>query len=196
MDTCMQGIVLASSSVYRAALLNRLPLKWSAQAPDIDEQMLPGERPEALAPRLASEKAHAVVSDHPRALIIGSDQVAAVGNTLLGKPGTPAKACAQLAQMSGQSVRFMTAVYVVDAVTGHHRQALDTTVATLRNLSHSEIARYVELDNPVNCAGSFRIESLGISLFHQVETTDPTALIGLPMIALCQALRELGIPLP
>ncbi|MEE9321497.1 MAG: nucleoside triphosphate pyrophosphatase [Granulosicoccus sp.] len=192
----MQDIVLASSSVYRAELLNRLPLEWSAHPPDIDERVLPGETPEALVERLASEKAYAIAVDHPLALIIGSDQVATVEGAILGKPGTLAKTCEQLSQMSGKRVRFLTAVYIVNAATGQHRQALDTTVASLRNLTSNEIKRYVEFDKPINCAGGFKVESLGVSLFQRIETRDPTALIGLPMIALCQALRELGIPLP
>jgi septum formation protein len=205
----LQALVLASGSRYRAELLRRLGLPFSQCSPDIDEAALPGERPLALAVRLAAAKAAATVTALGLAtaeadandalqgtLVIASDQVAALGHDRLRKPGTADRAQAQLASMSGQSVHFYTALCLVDCVSGRQFSAVDTTVARLRQLSDTEIARYVAADQPLDCAGSFKVEALGISLFESVDSRDPTSLTGLPLIALCAGLRQFGIAIP
>lgn len=198
----MQVLVLASGSQYRARLLGRLNLEFLSVSPDIDESPANGEKPDILACRLAHEKAcassvSALASslDHP-AIIIASDQVAAVGDLTLGKPGNEANARQQLQAMSGKAVTFYTSLYMARFTTGQAFSWLDTTVATLRVLSYDEIERYIAVDQPFDCAGSFKMETSGISLFERVSTNDPTALIGLPMIAVCQGLRTLGVPVP
>lgn len=198
----MQVLVLASGSQYRAQLLQRLNLPFSTISPDIDETPHTREEPAALASRLARQKAHAAqnlyqntdADQHP--LFIASDQVAAVDNVLLGKPGSEELACQQLQSMQGRSVTFFTALHLYSELNGREFTALDTTVATLRALKEEEIQRYVAADQPLDCAGSFKVESLGISLFERVTTDDPTALIGLPMIAVCRGLRHLSVPVP
>ena len=204
----MQAVVLASSSQYRAQLLSRLGLEFEALSPDLDESFEPDESPTQLATRLARQKAHAVdamlkkadeqtvVKPTPSRLIIGSDQVAATGNITLGKPETAEQACAQLSRMSGQCVEFLTALYILDSVTGRYFTALDVTTATLRALDEHSIARYVAVDKPLDCAGSFKVEALGISLFEAVKSDDPTALVGLPLIKVCEGLRYFGMQLP
>lgn len=190
----MSALILASTSRYRAELLARLRLPFSCIAPGVDEAALPGERPQALASRLAQAKAVAVTRYQPGSLAIGSDQVAELRGLALGKPGTRAAACAQLAAMSGQEVLFHTAVCVSDGRT--HRQALDLTRVRFRHLRAEEIERYVEAEQPLDCAGSFKCEGLGISLFEAIDNQDPTALVGLPLIALSRLLREAGYSLP
>ena len=189
-------LILASTSRYRAELLNRLGLSFDTCDPGFDEPELPGEMPEARASRLALEKAKAVASSSPNAVIIGSDQVAAVGGKLLHKPGTMNNAIEQLKQMRGQQVLFSTAVAVVDARSGSHHQAMDITTANMRESDDGEIERYLQADQPLDCAGSFKVESLGICLFDSVSTDDPTALVGLPLIKLCQLLRQCGLSVP
>lgn len=193
----MQVLVLGSGSRYRADLLRRFRLPFSQISPDIDESAMAGEQPNALATRLAGEKAAAVrdlLADS--AIIIASDQVAALGAERLRKPGTVALAQQQLHRMNGQSVDFFTALCLLDTATGQQFNALDRTHVRLRNLSGSEITRYIEADQPMDCAGSFRVESLGPTLFASVNSHDPTALIGLPMIALSEGLRQFGFTLP
>ena len=198
----MQVLVLASGSQYRAELLGRLNHPFEQFSPDIDESPHLGESPKELATRLAENKAKTpdldtfVASIAKSAIIIASDQVAAVGSQLLGKPGTFEQASKQLCAMSGKTVAFYTSLYLRDTATGASYQALDTTRATLRTLSEEEIQRYLEADKPLDCAGSFKVESLGISLFDSVESQDPTALVGLPMIELCKGLRALGLDVP
>jgi len=212
-------LVLASGSQYRAALLRRLQHPFSQFSPDIDESAKPDELPSELAQRLARQKACASSlqayldtlrsealqtasrQSHPNdtdqgAIVIASDQVAAVGTQCLGKPGTVECACLQLAAMSGQQVVFSTALYMMNTSSKRVFSALDVTTAHLRRLGDAEIARYVDADQPLDCAGSFKVEALGISLFERIESQDPTALIGLPMIALCTGLRELGLAIP
>jgi len=191
-----QYYLLGSTSKYRAELLARLQLPFITASPKCHETPLPSEQPGELARRLAQTKAISLQSDHPNAIIIGSDQVAALGDVVLGKPGTAAKARQQLQAMRGKSVVFYTAVSVVDCRSGQVLNATDETVATLRDLSDAEIDRYIEIESPLDCAGSFMVEKLGISLFERVESNDPTALIGLPLIKLCQCLRELGCSVP
>ncbi|MBS0557438.1 MAG: septum formation protein Maf [Proteobacteria bacterium] len=194
-------LILASSSKYRRELLSRLTPNFRSAAPDIDETPLGDECANDLAGRLAWEKARAVARTNPGAMVIGSDQVAHVEGIAeaIGKPGTSAAARAQLAAFSGRCVWFRTAVCVLDARTeSDPRQmprfiALDTTRVYFRDLDADTIARYVERERPLDCAGSFKAEGLGIALFERIESNDPTALIGLPLIVLCRLLREAGI---
>jgi septum formation protein len=191
-------LVLASSSRYRRELLSRLLLQFRVEAPDVDETPRENEAPPALAGRLARAKALAVAARNPGALVIGSDQVAEVDGRALGKPGTAERARAQLAASSGRAVVFHTAICLADARALPVREfaTSDMTRVVFRTLSADEIARYVERENPVDCAGSFKSEGLGIALFERIETTDPTALIGLPLIALADLLRRAGFTLP
>lgn len=193
----MQVLVLGSGSRYRAELLQRLKLPFSQVSPDIDETARPGEPPDELAIRLADQKAAAVLSVAPEsAIIITSDQVAALGSERLRKPGSVEVAQNQLREMNDQSVDFFTSLCLLNTATGEKFAALDHTRARLRRLTEVEIARYVDADLPLDCAGSFKVESLGISLFESIDSKDPTALIGLPLIALSKGLRLFGVALP
>lgn len=193
----MQVLVLASGSRYRAELLQRLNLPFLQCSPNIDESALPDENPGQLASRLARGKADAAcILTQPDALVIASDQVAACEGLRLHKPGSEERAREQLTRMSGHSVDFYTALCLLDTGSGRYFDALDVTTARLRALEQDEITRYIAADQPLDCAGSFKVEALGISLFDSVESQDPTALIGLPMIALCRALRQAGVQIP
>ena len=191
-------VVLASTSAYRAQLLRRLLDDFTQAAPDVAETHVAGEAPAARARRLAETKSRALAEHFPDALLIGSDQVAASGAMILDKPGDVATARAQLAACSGCEVVFHTAVCVLDTrvqpVRAHG--AIDVTTVRFRTLDDTEIARYVERERPLDCAGSFKSEGLGIALFQRIETVDPTALIGLPLIALARLLREAGLATP
>lgn len=189
------ALILASTSAYRRAALERLGLRFEVRSPGVDETAIAGEMPAGLAMRLAEAKAAAVAADRPDALVIGSDQVAHLDGRLLGKPGTPAGAREQLARSSGREVEFLTALVLVDGRDGKVARHLDRTVVRFRSLSAEEIARYVDRDEPLDCAGSFRSEGLGISLFERIDSEDPTALVGLPLIALARLLREKGYDL-
>ena len=191
----MPRLILASTSSYRRELLARLRLPFDIVRPDTDETALPGEAPLALAQRLAEAKAAAVAALHPAAWVIGSDQVAELDGQALGKPGGREAAIAQLTAMSGRAVRFRTGVCLSRAGTAS-RGALDTTTVRFRALDADEIARYVDAEQPYDCAGSFKSEGLGIVLFKAIESRDPTALIGLPMIATARLLRDAGFGLP
>lgn len=182
-------LVLASTSTYRAELLARLGIPFEAVAPTLDEPLRAGEAPHRRAARLALEKASAVARQRPEALVIGSDQVAAVGKLILRKPGDATSQRAQLARQSGQQVDFHTGLCVVDA-SGRRLEHVDHTRCQMRVLTTAEIDRYVCAEPAYDCAGGFKVEGLGISLFSQVESTDPSALIGLPLIALCRFLRQ------
>ena len=175
-------IWLASTSRYRRELLGRLGLPFDCEAPGVEETRLPGESPQALAQRLALGKARAVAERHPGALVIGSDQVCALGERVFGKPGDAAGARAQLADLSGHTAQFFTAVAIVGVHAGIWKQHLDETRCVFRSLGPDEIAAYVEAERPFDCAGSFKVEGLGITLFERIESQDPTALIGLPLI--------------
>lgn len=191
-------LILASTSVYRRALLDRLGLPFAVARPEVDETPLPGETPEAMVVRLARAKAEAVATGtdgSAGAWAIGSDQTAELDGQPLGKPGTVENAIAQLGAMSGREVRFLTAVCVAGP-DGRHHEALDVTVVRFRTLAADEIARYVERERPLDCAGSFKSEGLGIALFEAIENRDPTALIGLPLIATAGLLRKAGFALP
>lgn len=191
----MDRLILASTSIYRRELLARLRLAFETARPEVDERPLDGESPLALCERLALAKADAVTQRAPGALVIGSDQVAELDGTPLGKPGSRDAAVAQLGAMAGREVLFRTAVCVLRAG-AVPRLAVDTTIVRFRPLSLAEIGRYVDAEQPFDCAGSFKSEGLGITLFDAIETRDPTALIGLPLIATARLLREAGIALP
>jgi septum formation protein len=189
-------LVLASTSPYRRTLLERLNLPFETARPDVDETAHPKETPAELALRLAEAKAEAVAGAHPRALIIGSDQVAVLDGRQLSKPGTHENAVAQLRAMSGKSVDFFTAVAVHDSARKlTHRRLVPTTVE-FRELSDGLIERYLRAEQPYDCAGSAKAEGLGIVLIKKIEGEDPNALIGLPLIALVDLLREHGYPVP
>jgi septum formation protein len=186
-------LVLASTSRYRAGLLGRLRLPFSVEDPGVVEAHQAGEAPIARALRLARAKAVAVAGRHPRAWVIGSDQVAVVAGEVLDKPGDAARSRAQLRQSSGRSVEFHTAVALVRAESGFASDHMDLTIVRFRELTDTEIARYVELEAPFDCAGGFRSEGLGSTLFESIETRDPAALVGLPLIWLASALRAAGL---
>lgn len=192
----MRSLVLASTSAYRRALLERLGLPFTVARPEVDESPLPGESPEVLAERLALAKAEAVlirVAEHTQrgTWVIGSDQVAELDGRPLGKPGTRAAAVAQLQSMSAREVRFLTALSLAGP-DGRRLRALDITTVRFRALAIDEIERYVDREQPLDCAGSFKSEGLGIALFDGIDNHDPTALIGLPLIATARLLREAG----
>lgn len=189
-------LVLASSSAYRRELLARLRIGFEIDAANIDETPLPGESASDLAVRLAREKAAHVASRHQDAWVIGADQVAVRDREIVGKPGSAANSVEQLRLASGQTLSFLTAVCVMSGRGERRDEHLDETRVKFRTLSASEIARYVELERPYDCAGSFKSEGLGISLFESIESRDPTALIGLPLIWLAGALRRAGLNVP
>ena len=189
-------IVLASSSKYRRSLLDRLRLDYSCQSPNIDESPHEGEPPTVLCQRLAREKAQAIADTCDHHWIIGSDQVAALGNKLLGKPGNMARAIEQLSACSGNSLSFHTAVCLLDTASGNSQTAMDTTTVSFRQLTGTEIETYLTAEQPFDCAGSFKVEGLGISLFEEVNSRDPSALMGLPLISLVSMFRKWGINLP
>jgi septum formation protein len=189
-------LILASTSRYRRALLERLRMPFSVVAPEVDEATLPGESPAATAVRLAEAKARAVAARFPAALVIGSDQVADCDGIAVSKPESHSTAVAQLTAQSGRTIVFHTALAVVDAASGRCRSELVDVRSTFRQLSPAEIEAYLVAEQPYDCAGAVRSEALGIALFERVESDDPTALIGLPLIALCRLLREEGLSLP
>ena len=189
-------LVLASTSAYRRELLQRFGLPFEVARPDIDESPLPGETPQATAERLAVEKARAVAGQFDDALIIGSDQVAHMGDTRFGKPGTVERAVAQLQSMSGRTVVFHTALAVLNTRSGRVQLDAVPTEVRFRSLSSDEIVRYVNKELPLDCAGSAKSEGLGITLLDALAGDDPNALVGLPLIALARMLRNEGIALP
>ncbi len=188
-------IILASSSVYRKQQLDSLRVKFQVRKPDVDEATKTNEMPEQLASRLAIAKASKIKADNPMACVIGSDQVCTFNNEVFGKPGTYEKAKQQLQMFSDNCIEFFTSLCVIDS----HGQQLthtDVTVVEFRKLSLQEINRYIEIEQPFNCAGSFKVESLGLSLFKSVTSKDPSALMGLPLIKLCEFLRLCGYKTP
>ena len=186
-------LILASTSRYRRELLSRLKLHFDVVSPDVDETPLAGEEPAALAQRLALAKARAVSATHRDAVVIGSDQVADLDGRPIGKPGTHERAVAQLRSMSGRSVVFQTAVAVVCSAAGFAESTLAPVRVTFRELNDSEIERYLRAEQPYDCAGSAKSETLGIALLASIESDDPTALVGLPLIRTCALLRRAGI---
>ncbi len=191
--TCRQ-LVLASTSPFRRELLNRLEISFKTANPQIDESALPGESPEELALRLSEAKARAVVPLFPDALIIGSDQVAILDGQVYGKPGTHENAIKQLQTMRGRTVNFFTGLCLLDAKTGEAHVRGIPTLVTFRNLSDEEIENYLRREQPYNCAGAAKSEGLGIAIIARMQGDDPNALVGLPLIALCDLFREVGFP--
>jgi septum formation protein len=186
-------VVLASSSPFRRILLQRLGIAFETVSPDVDESAHPGESAEALVLRLAETKARAVSERYPNALLIGSDQVAVIGEHIVSKPGDHDTAVEQLLASSGRSVRFLTAVCLLNAATGNTRIDMIPTTVRVRVLDRDTIENYLRRERPYGCAGSLQIEGLGIALTECVESEDPTALIGLPLITLIGMLRAEGV---
>jgi len=188
-------ITLASTSPFRKQLLQRLAISFNTAAPDVDEDQLPGETAAALVRRLAETKARAVTGMHD-GLVIGSDQVATLGNAILGKPGTHARAREQLRKLSGNRVVFQTGLCLLNTLTGAALLDVVPYTVQFRELTDKQLERYLQHDRPYQCAGSFKSEGLGIALFKEMEGTDPSALIGLPLIRLTGMLAEFGVDLP
>jgi septum formation protein len=186
-------IVLASTSRYRRGLMERLGVPFVVATPDVDESPRAGEPPVETARRLASAKARAVAARHPDALVIGSDQVADCDGVAVSKPLDRAGAVAQLTAQSGRTIVFHTAVALLDSRSGRLAEAMVDVLSTFRTLDARTIEAYLRRDEPYDCAGAVRAESLGIALFERIESDDPTALIGLPLIALTRLLREAGV---
>ncbi|AKE52004.1 Maf family protein [Kangiella geojedonensis] len=192
-STNSKNIVLASSSPYRKELLSRVLNDFSCESPDIDETPFPDEEPVEHVARLAEQKAMTVSLNHPDSIIIGSDQICVLGGQILGKPHTETKAIEQLQACSGKTVIFYTSLCVLES--GQQAKTIDVVVTevSFRVLEKDEIERYVQREQPLDCAGSFKCEGLGIALFESLSSKDPTALIGLPLITLAQSLRKLGV---
>jgi len=186
-------LILASTSPYRRELLERLRLTFDVEAPGVGEAARPGEKPAALAQRLAAEKARAVAMRHPAAVVIGSDQVAELDGEAIGKPGEHARAVAQLERMSGRTVVFHTAVSVLRIDAGFEGAFSVPVRVRFRALDADEIERYLRAEQPYDCAGSAKCETLGIALLEAIESDDPTALVGLPLIRTSELLRRAGI---
>ncbi|PKO26881.1 MAG: septum formation inhibitor Maf [Betaproteobacteria bacterium HGW-Betaproteobacteria-5] len=188
-----QNLILASTSPFRRELLSRLGLPFDVANPQTDESALPGEAPEEIALRLSEAKARAVASTHPDALIIGSDQIATVDGKIYGKPGTHERAVEQLQALSGKTVNFFTGLCLLNARTGETQLRGVPMLVTFRQLSDHEIENYLRREPAYNCAGSAKSEGLGIALLSSMRGDDPNALVGLPLIALCDMLRNQGV---
>lgn len=186
-------LVLASTSPFRRELLARLGLPFQTDSPEVDETRRPDEPPQVLVLRLAEAKARAVAPRHPGALIVGSDQVACIGDEVLGKPGDRQRAIAQLERASGRSVLFQTGLCLLDTADGRAQTLVEPFRVHFRSLTRAQIECYVDREQPFNCAGSFKSEGLGIALFQRLEGEDPTALIGLPLIRLVALLECDGV---
>jgi septum formation protein len=191
-----EKLILASSSPYRKMLLERLGIPFGIFSPAVDESPLEGEPPGQLVSRLASDKARAAAQHFPLSTVIGSDQVAVCSDSIVGKPGNAANAVAQLRNFSGRSVDFLTAISVLCHNTGFDYRSVVVTGVRFRELSDEEIRRYVAADNPIDCTGSFKSEAGGISLLRSMTSDDPTAIIGLPLIRVSEALRQAGFQVP
>ncbi|MEY2861791.1 MAG: hypothetical protein RL392_2249 [Pseudomonadota bacterium] len=194
-DTHHRNLILGSTSIYRRELLGRLRIPFSVQSPHVDETSLPGERPADLAQRLALAKARAVAARFPDCVVIGSDQVADLDGESLGKPGNHQNAVAQLQRMRGKIVIFQTAVAVVCAQSGFEQHDLAPVKVTFRDLTDADIEHYLLTELPYDCAGSAKSEGLGIALLERIDSDDPTALVGLPLIRTSRMLRAAGITL-
>jgi septum formation protein len=192
----VRPLILASTSRYRAALLERFGLPFTAEDPRVEESSRKGETPRARAFRLAELKAEAVAARFPNALVIGGDQVPATSTTILDKPGNAANCREQLKLLSGSTAEFYTACTVRCVEAGVKLSHVDTTAVKLRPLSDAEIDRYIEREKPFDCAGGFKAEALGITLFERIDTEDPTAIVGMPLIWLASALRGTGFQVP
>jgi septum formation protein len=187
------SLVLASTSHYRRTLLERLGVPFTVAAPDTDERRLPGEPPHVQARRLAEQKARSVAARHPGALVIGADQVAVIDTEPLGKPGTAAATVEQLLRASGRRVMFETGLCLLEVASGRVQLDVVPFAVVFRHLDRAEVEEYVRRERPYDCAGGFRVEGLGIALFERLEGTDPTALVGLPLIRLAGMLRAEGL---
>ena len=192
----MTQLILASSSPYRKELLARLSVEFECISPDIDESRQPDEAASDYVVRLAQQKAEKIGQRHADALIIGSDQCCVNGDQILGKPKDKAHAIQQLEQASGKQIEFLTGVHICHPQGNWQRQWLDSFVVEFRQLSRAEIERYIDKEQPLNCAGSFKSEKLGISLCESMRGNDPTALVGLPLIKVAACLREFGMEVP
>ena len=192
----MQPLVLGSTSPFRKALLDKLGLPFITDAPNTDETRRPGETPDRLVRRLAEDKARDVASRFPDALVIGSDQVACVGDEILGKPGNRENAIAQLSAASGKAVTFYTGLCLYNTANDQLQVAVEPFVVHFRVLDAAQIERYIDHEQPFNCAGSFKSEGHGITLFAAMEGRDPNALVGLPLIRLVEMLDRQGVSLP
>lgn len=189
----MQTLILASSSPFRAELLAKLRLPFLTTSPDIDESILQNEQPEQLVLRLAEAKARKVAEQYPDALIIGSDQVAVLNGVIMGKPGNHANAHKQLAAASGNAVTFLTGLALFNAASGKMQSLVEHFDVIFKTLTPLQIERYLQLEQPYQCAGSFKSEALGISLFRELRGRDPNSLVGLPLIGLIELLASEGI---
>lgn len=192
----MLPLLLASSSPYRRELLGRLRLPFTCASPDIDESRQADEPAEALVKRLAEQKARALAASHPGHLIIGSDQVAVLGEQILGKPHDFDRACAQLLEASGTSVTFLTGLALLNSATGHCQVDCVPFTVEMRELDLATIQRYLRAEQPYDCAGSFKAEGLGVSLFKRTHGPDATSLVGLPLIRLVDMLLQEGVQVP
>lgn len=192
----MPNIVLGSTSPFRKALLEKLQLDFVQDKPEIDESPLDGETPLQMVQRLAKEKAAVFTDKYPNHIIISSDQTALFEGNPIGKPHTVEKAIQQLMDFSGKAITFYTAMQVLNTQTGKSYAVCDETVVHFRELKQEVVANYVEIEQPLNCAGSFKSEGLGVTLFKKIESRDPNALIGLPLMALTDIFYEMGYPLP
>lgn len=186
-------LVLASSSAYRKALLEKLRLDFICVSPNIDETKIKKETPKKMALRLGIEKAKALIPAYPKHFIIGSDQVAVLKGRQLTKPGTRNNAIQQLQHCSGQSIKFHTSICVINSATNEIKSHVETTTVFFKNLTEQQIVRYIDLEMPYDCAGSFKAEGLGITLFTAIQGDDPNALIGLPLIKLIALLNYFGL---
>ena len=190
------NLILASTSKYREMLMQRLRIPFVCHAPDIDEARQENESAQSMVQRLARLKTSVISEKHPGSVVIGSDQVAVFGSRVIGKPGAYPAAFEQLKSFSGQTIEFLTAICVECRQSGFLEQHTDRTLVSFRMLDDAEIDRYLQLEKPYDCAGSFKAESMGIALFESIESTDPTALVGLPLIQLSAVLRRAGLQLP
>lgn len=195
-ESPLRRLILASSSKYRKILLQRFGIAFDCQAPDVDESAQKNETPAELVKRLSGRKASAVAKQHPRAIVIGSDQLAVFEGRIVGKPGHHKAALKQLLSFSGKCVEFLTAVNVTCLETGFCEDFTDHTQVHFRTLDPEEVERYLLTETPYDCAGSFKAESLGIVLFDHITNNDPTAIIGLPLIQTAAMLRQAGLKLP
>lgn len=195
-DAAPRPLILASTSRYRAALLERFGIPFTAANPLVDEAEVPGETPRGRAFRLAVAKAEAIARQNPQAVVIGGDQVPAASTTILHKPGNAANCREQLKLLSGSTAEFYTACTVRCIETGVKMSHVDTTAVKFRPLTDAEIDRYIQREQPFDCAGGFKAEALGIVLFERIDSEDPTAIVGLPLIWLANALRGVGYDAP
>ncbi len=192
----MHRLILASTSVFRKSVLEKLQLPFTCQAPKTDETPRGGEPAEALVQRLAQHKAQSIGDDNPNTLIIGSDQVAVLNGRIIGKPLNHQRATAQLRASSGQSITFYTGLCLYNTATDHSETLCDLFRVHFRVLNDAQIERYLVREQPYQCAGSFKSEGLGISLFNKLEGDDPNTLVGLPLIRLVELLQRQGIEIP